>query len=70
MGTGRTFTIWSPERPSSGYFAAERPCCLVVFILKDGERKAILPDGNYELDNGKTLEVINSKAVEGSFNIN
>ena len=43
---------------------------LVVFILKDGERKAILPDGNYELDNGKTLEVINSKAVEGSFNIN
>ena len=43
---------------------------LVVFILKDGERKAILPDGNYELNNGKTLEVINSKAVEGSFNIN
>ena len=35
MGTGRTFTIWSPERPSSGYFAAERPCCLVVFILKE-----------------------------------
>ena len=43
---------------------------LVVFILKDGERKAILPDGNYELDNGKTLKVIDSKAVEGSFNIN
>ena len=43
---------------------------LVVFILEDGERKAILPDGNYELDNGKTLKVIDSKAVEGSFNIN
>ncbi len=43
---------------------------LVVFILEDGERKAILPDGTYELNNGKTLEVINSKAVEGSFNIN
>jgi len=43
---------------------------LVVFILKDGERKAILPDGNYELENGKTLKVIDSKAVEGSFNIN
>lgn len=39
----------------------------VVFILKDGERKAILPDGTYELNNGKTLKVINSKAVEGSF---
>jgi hypothetical protein len=43
---------------------------LVVFILEDGERKAILPDGTYELNNGKTLKVINSKAVEGSFNIN
>ena len=43
---------------------------LVVFILKDGERKAILPDGSYELSNGKTLQVIDTKAVEGSFNIN
>jgi len=43
---------------------------LVVFILKDGERKAILPDGTYELTNGTTLKVIDSKAVEGSFNIN
>mgnify|MGYP003667441698 FL=1 len=40
---------------------------LVVFILKDGERKAILPDGTYELNNGKSLKVINSKAVEDSF---
>lgn len=40
---------------------------LVVFILEDGERKAILPDGNYELDNGKTLQVRDSKAVKGSF---
>ena len=39
----------------------------VVFILKDGERKAILPDGTYELNNGKSLKVINSKAVEDSF---
>jgi len=39
----------------------------VVFILKDGERVAILPDGVYELTNGKTLEVIDSKAKEGSF---
>lgn len=40
---------------------------LVVFILEDGERKAILPDGSYELSNGKTLRVVGSKAVEGSF---
>lgn len=40
---------------------------LVVFILKDGERSAILPDGSYELENGKTLQVRNSKAIEGSF---
>ena len=40
---------------------------LVVFILKDGERTAILPDGTYELTNGTTLRVIDSKAVEGSF---
>ena len=40
---------------------------LVVFILKDGERTAILPDGTYELSNGTTLRVIDSKAVEGSF---
>ena len=40
---------------------------LVVFILKDGERTAILPDGTYELSNGKILKVVDSKAVEGSF---
>ena len=40
---------------------------LVVFILKDGERSAILPDGTYELSNGKILKVVDSKAVEGSF---
>jgi hypothetical protein len=40
---------------------------LVVFILKDGERSAILPDGTYELDNGNKLQVIDSKAVKGSF---
>jgi hypothetical protein len=40
---------------------------LVVFILKDGERSAILPDGTYELDNGKKLQVVGSKAIEGSF---
>jgi hypothetical protein len=39
----------------------------VVFILKDGERVAVLPDGNYELTNGKTLVVIDSKAEQGSF---
>lgn len=41
----------------------------VVFILKDGERTAILPDGNYELSNGKTMRVIDSKAVKGTFEI-
>lgn len=40
---------------------------LVVFILKDGEREAILPDGTYELSNGKKLRVIDSKAVKGTF---
>jgi hypothetical protein len=25
MGTGRTFPIWSPERPHDGYFTAVRP---------------------------------------------
>ena len=40
---------------------------LVVFILKDGERSAILPDGTYELTNGKKLKVVDSKAIEGSF---
>jgi len=40
---------------------------LVVFILKDGERTAILQDGSYELSNGKTLKVVDSKAVMGSF---
>lgn len=40
---------------------------LVVFILEDGERKAIMPDGSYELSNGKTLRVVDSKAVMGSF---
>jgi hypothetical protein len=40
---------------------------LVVFILEDGERKAIMPDGSYELSNGKTLRVVDSKAVSGSF---
>ena len=39
----------------------------VVFILKDGERSAIMPDGTYELTNGKTLKVIDSKAEKGSF---
>jgi hypothetical protein len=40
---------------------------LVVFILKDGERSAILPDGTYELTNSKKLIVKDSKAIEGSF---
>ena len=39
----------------------------VVFILKDGERTATMPDGEYELTNGKTLVVVDSKAKEGSF---
>jgi hypothetical protein len=39
----------------------------VVFILKDGERTAVMPDGEYELTNGKTLVVVDSKAKEGSF---
>lgn len=39
----------------------------VVFILKDGERTAVMPDGEYELTNGKTLVVVDSKAEEGSF---
>jgi len=39
----------------------------VVFILKDGERKAILPDGDYQLTNGALLVVIKSKAIQGSF---
>jgi len=40
---------------------------LVVFILEDGERKAILPDGDYQLTNGALLVVIKSKAIQGSF---
>lgn len=40
---------------------------LVVFILKDGERTATMPDGEYELTNGKTLVVVDSKAEESSF---
>jgi hypothetical protein len=40
---------------------------LVVFLLKDGERESILADGDYQLDNGKTLQVVDSKAVRGSF---
>lgn len=39
----------------------------VVFILKDGERTATMPDGEYELTNGKSLVVVDSKAKEGSF---
>jgi len=39
----------------------------VVFILEDGERKAIMPDGEYKLTNGKTLVVVDSKAEIGSF---
>lgn len=39
----------------------------VVFILKDGERNAVMPDGTYELTNGKTLVVVDSKAETGSF---
>ena len=39
----------------------------VVFILKDGERTATMSDGEYELTNGKTLVVVDSKAKEGSF---
>lgn len=40
---------------------------LVVFILKDGERQVIMPDGEYKLTNGKTLVVVDSKAKEGTF---
>lgn len=40
---------------------------LVVFVLEDGERESILADGDYQLDNGKTLQVVDSKAVRGSF---
>jgi hypothetical protein len=40
---------------------------LVVFILKDGERQTVMPDGEYKLTNGETLVVVNSKAKEGSF---
>ena len=40
---------------------------LVVFILEDGERKAIMPDGRYKLTNGETLVVVDSKAKVGSF---
>ena len=39
----------------------------VVHILEDGERKAIIPDGEYKLTNGKTLVVVDSKAKIGSF---
>ena len=39
----------------------------VVFILKDGKRQAILPDGEYKLANGRTLVVVDSKAKEGTF---
>ena len=39
----------------------------VVHILKDGERKAIMPDGEYKLTNGKMLVVVDSKAKIGSF---
>lgn len=39
----------------------------VVFILKDGERNVVMPDGSYELTNGKTLVVVDSKAEAGSF---
>ena len=39
----------------------------VVFILKDGERTAVMPDGTYELTNGKKLVVVDSKAETGSF---
>ena len=39
----------------------------VVFILKDGEREATMPDGEYKLTNGKTLVVVDSKAKEGTF---
>jgi len=39
----------------------------VVHILEDGKRKAIMPDGEYKLTNGRTLVVVNSKAKIGSF---
>jgi len=39
----------------------------VVHILEDGERKAIIPDGEYKLTNGNTLVVVDSKAKIGSF---
>jgi hypothetical protein len=39
----------------------------VVFILKDGERQAIMPDGEYKLTNGRTLVVVDSKAKQGTF---
>jgi hypothetical protein len=39
---------------------------LVVFILKDGERAVMLPDGEYKLTNGETLVVADSKA-QGTF---
>jgi len=39
----------------------------VVFILKDGERNVVMPDGTYELTNGKSLVVVDSKAKAGSF---
>lgn len=39
----------------------------VVFILKDGERDVVMPDGTYELTNGKKLVVVDSKAEAGSF---
>ena len=40
---------------------------LVVFIVEDGERVAVLPDGQHELTNGKTLVVRDGKAVKGTF---
>jgi len=39
----------------------------VVFILQDGERVAVLPDGQHELTNGETLVVRDGKAVKGTF---
>jgi hypothetical protein len=39
----------------------------VVFILKDGERQAIMPDGEYKLTNGETLVIVDSKAKQGTF---
>tara|TARA_R110000823_G_scaffold227750_1_gene354979 strand:- start:6185 stop:7525 length:1341 start_codon:yes stop_codon:yes gene_type:complete len=39
----------------------------VVFLLKDGERQTVMPDGEYKLTNGETLVVVESKAKEDSF---